>query len=263
MDIGRGKGYRNVIGKDPKVHGDSARGRKQPQRIPYIQTRIDQNADVVLNVDDLSWDEIEKRFGKLTIDDYEITGLMPSTIGGDVTVGLDEYGNVTYPNGLASAIEEVGGRILSDKEIKKIFKQEIKGADGDVWDALNEFETDNTYNFSPALAETYNYGYAEKDGKIYFIFRTHLGGDVRGNYSDHEVVDITDIDTGATGEPQGDMIGLLNPEVYIDGNFKGKQATYRYMGGGGGFDYDSSEYPDILSDLWDKYEQFAQEQSTT
>jgi len=34
---GKGRGYKNLpnFPKDPKVHSDSARGRKQPQRIPY------------------------------------------------------------------------------------------------------------------------------------------------------------------------------------------------------------------------------------
>lgn len=36
MGRGRGKGYRNLIGKDKKVHSDSAKGRKQPQRIPEM-----------------------------------------------------------------------------------------------------------------------------------------------------------------------------------------------------------------------------------
>ena len=30
---GKGKGYKNIQGRDPKIHSDSARGRKQPQRI--------------------------------------------------------------------------------------------------------------------------------------------------------------------------------------------------------------------------------------
>jgi len=35
MMVGSGKrGYHNIIGKDPKVHSDSAKGRKQPQRVP-------------------------------------------------------------------------------------------------------------------------------------------------------------------------------------------------------------------------------------
>jgi len=34
---GKGKGYKNMMGKDPKVHSQSARGRKQPQKIPMMK----------------------------------------------------------------------------------------------------------------------------------------------------------------------------------------------------------------------------------
>jgi len=30
---GKGKGYKNLAGRDPKIHSDSSKGRKQPQRI--------------------------------------------------------------------------------------------------------------------------------------------------------------------------------------------------------------------------------------
>jgi len=33
---GKGKGYKNLMGKDPVVHRQSAKGIKQPQRIPHI-----------------------------------------------------------------------------------------------------------------------------------------------------------------------------------------------------------------------------------
>ena len=33
MGQGKGKGYKNIIGKDPMVHSQSAKGRKQPQRV--------------------------------------------------------------------------------------------------------------------------------------------------------------------------------------------------------------------------------------
>ena len=36
MGQGKGKGYKNIIGKDPMVHSQSAKGRKQPQRIPHL-----------------------------------------------------------------------------------------------------------------------------------------------------------------------------------------------------------------------------------
>lgn len=34
---GRGKGYKNLTGKDPKVHSQSAKGMKQPQRMSMAQ----------------------------------------------------------------------------------------------------------------------------------------------------------------------------------------------------------------------------------
>ena len=41
MMVGKGKrGYHNVIPKDPKVHSQSAKGMKQPQRINELKTRI-------------------------------------------------------------------------------------------------------------------------------------------------------------------------------------------------------------------------------
>ena len=33
MGKGQGRGYKNLMGKDPRVHSDSARGRKQPQKL--------------------------------------------------------------------------------------------------------------------------------------------------------------------------------------------------------------------------------------
>ena len=37
---GKGKGYKNIIPKDPRVHSDSRHGRKQPQRIPNMEKII-------------------------------------------------------------------------------------------------------------------------------------------------------------------------------------------------------------------------------
>ena len=33
---GKGRGYKNIAGKDPKVHSQSAKGMKQPQKIPNV-----------------------------------------------------------------------------------------------------------------------------------------------------------------------------------------------------------------------------------
>jgi len=38
LGLGRGKGYKNLQGRDPYVHGQSARGVKQPQRIGMAVT---------------------------------------------------------------------------------------------------------------------------------------------------------------------------------------------------------------------------------
>jgi len=34
---GKGKGYKNLAGRDPKIHSDSSKGRKQPQKMPFIK----------------------------------------------------------------------------------------------------------------------------------------------------------------------------------------------------------------------------------
>jgi len=34
---GSGKGYKNILGYDPRVHSDSRRGIKQPQKINFIK----------------------------------------------------------------------------------------------------------------------------------------------------------------------------------------------------------------------------------
>jgi len=36
---GRGMGYKNIMPRDPKIHSDSSKGRKQPQRIPNLTNK--------------------------------------------------------------------------------------------------------------------------------------------------------------------------------------------------------------------------------
>jgi len=52
---GKGSGYKNIIAKDPKVHSDSAKGRKQPQKIPKVGVIIPSKAD--MPVKDIEFDE--------------------------------------------------------------------------------------------------------------------------------------------------------------------------------------------------------------
>ena len=254
MGKGQGKGYKNLAGKDPMVHSQSARGMKQPQRVNeammlngFAEANKPKKSQTYM-----SWEEIERQHGKITTKDFEIDNTFIGIEGEGVTSELDEYGDVSYPKGLGKALEEVGGVKLSKTEIKRLLL-EVDGEkpkdDDELYDALNEHETDNTYNYSPALADTYNYGFIEtEDGKTYFIFKTHLGGDVRGNYSDQEVYDITELDLGYTGEPKGDIIPILNPEVYIKGTIHGKEAEYVYRGGGSGFDTTDTSQPSLEED---------------
>jgi len=37
MGAGKGKGYKNLQGRDPKIHSDSSKGRKQPQKMPNLK----------------------------------------------------------------------------------------------------------------------------------------------------------------------------------------------------------------------------------
>ena len=49
MGQGRGKGYENLLPQDPRIHKDSAKGRKQPQKIHT--TRIRQNQRIIYDKD--------------------------------------------------------------------------------------------------------------------------------------------------------------------------------------------------------------------
>jgi len=61
---GTGRGYKNLrnFPKDPKVHSDSARGRKQPQRIKIPITRMSKREKL--------WKWIDSNIG--TIDTFDI-----------------------------------------------------------------------------------------------------------------------------------------------------------------------------------------------
>jgi len=253
---GKGKGYKNLAGRDPKVHSDSAKGRKQPQFI----THIPEPKSKVLNTENLTWEEMEKIYGKLTAKDFVIENISPDFFGENVSAEIDKNGDIVYPNGLGGAIKELGGRKVSKSEIKQLMMEDEEGY-VDVEEFLNSKQSDNTYNYDPPLTKTYNYGTFETEGgKSFISFKTHLGGDVRGNYSDSVLFEITDIDSGTTGDPSGDILILLSPRLYIRGNFKGKSADYDYLGGGSGFDTSDTSQPDIEEEFgtfFDKYEQYA------
>ena len=63
MGLGRGKGYKNIMGRDPRVHSQSAKGMKQPQKIPNLH---------IYKGRELKWDEV-KPIAKKTFDNQKLT----------------------------------------------------------------------------------------------------------------------------------------------------------------------------------------------
>jgi len=58
MMKGRGRGYKNVMGKDPYVHSQSAKGIKQPQRIPHIPMPIKKKVNLYVQLSDATQKEV-------------------------------------------------------------------------------------------------------------------------------------------------------------------------------------------------------------
>ena len=92
---GKGKGYKNIIPKDPRVHSDSRHGRKQPQRIPndlvmkYKARQIQENANLkkefeegIVYSADLIKKEIDKRgFGVYPLSSEKNTDITIEGVG--------------------------------------------------------------------------------------------------------------------------------------------------------------------------------------
>jgi len=63
MGKGKGKGYKNIIGKDPKVHSDSGKGRKQPQGFNDAMEKMAERP-TKLNPNDAMIERMEREFIK-------------------------------------------------------------------------------------------------------------------------------------------------------------------------------------------------------
>ena len=100
MMVGKGKkGYHNVIGKDPYVHSQSARGIKQPQRFKNqfvnVQWRGFQKADGIIKKDGSSKYPIKRdAIGRILLYNkkkgfYELSDRFPKDSDGDGVI--DEF----------------------------------------------------------------------------------------------------------------------------------------------------------------------------
>ncbi len=107
---GKGKGYKNLIPKDPKVHSMSAKGIKQPQKLsPRLQTILKKHPEYK----NLSFDELKKKGVFLR---YQ------SDSDGDGVVNIHDCRPIdSTKQDLPDWITKTG------RSIKKFAKKEIKG----------------------------------------------------------------------------------------------------------------------------------------
>jgi len=144
---GTGRGYRNLRGfpKDPLVHSQSAKGRKQPQKIPY-SAMIERtprgfgkaHSEKVPNIKleqiggDMNWKEyggqfiVDEKFNNGEFDYYVIVDFtnLKNAMGEEATSKYLVTVNVVAPSQPAkkeidSALESVGFDEERQKEIKK------------------------------------------------------------------------------------------------------------------------------------------------
>lgn len=88
MMVGRGSGYKNVIGVDPKVHSQSAQSIKQPQKVYIPQSYLDlypkKNQNSIFNITDVATktDYIKKHITAPFVSSHY------STLGGEDKVSI-------------------------------------------------------------------------------------------------------------------------------------------------------------------------------
>ena len=68
MGSGTGKGYKNLAGSDPKIHSQSSKGIKQPERVCIISTPQPSSENLPFMEDVYGFDEMRDRVVRTTID---------------------------------------------------------------------------------------------------------------------------------------------------------------------------------------------------
>jgi len=199
--------------------------------------------------------------------------------------GIDYYftkfGSIKFPNGISKALEQFGAKKVTPRDARELAMQDPDFdfetvQDKFQWDEndsedfkyltsyADSKQTDNTYNYSSGLYDTLNYGIFKDAGedRTFISFSEHHGGDVRGNYGDAVLYEITDIDTGATGEPDGDITEFLAPQVDFTFEYNGNSYDARYDDMNG-FDHPEKFEGDTESqgrELWEKHKDELNEQ---
>jgi hypothetical protein len=131
MGKGKGRGYKNLMGRDPRVHSDSAKGRKQPQRIalfPITKLQKPKNYSFYYEGVEIATtkaknpEEAEKKVNVLNPDNWEVESKTELTEEerkrGDIGYYFSFSGNtIDYrPFNFASNEEEAKKRFVNDLE---------------------------------------------------------------------------------------------------------------------------------------------------
>lgn len=152
---------------------------------------------------------------------------------------LDDYGNVKYENGYGGALEQLGYEPISEERALR-----MTGARNPM-----ELQNDNTYNRGAHLWHDANYGIEEVRGGVLVVFKTHLGGDVRGNYTEPEFY--FKPDTSLDMEMH-ELSEIFNPELHF--SFRvGDKEVEGYLMGGGYVEFTENEAGVSDEDVWEAH----------
>lgn len=181
---------------------------------------------------------------------------------------ITEFGSISYIGGFQGMLDRNGYDQVDDDDIRSLIDYEYGNGETDVspddfddnpeqaiYDYLQEKQNDNTYNYSSAIEKDLNYGFFEVGDRTYMSFKEHQGGDVRGNYSDSVLYDITDFDNGATGDPKMDISALIDPRIYAQVEHNGEQHDVTFDGGMNGAEWNDGK-PEGVDDYWDYTDAF-------
>jgi hypothetical protein len=181
---------------------------------------------------------------------------------------ITDFGSISYIGGFQGMLDRQGYDKVGEDDIRSLIDHEYGNGETDVspddfdddpeqaiYDYLQEKQDDNTYNYSSAIEKDLNYGFFEVNGRTYMSFKEHIGGDVRGNYKDSVLYDITDFDNGATGDPIMDISALIDPRIYARVEHNGEQHDVTFDGGMSGAEWNDGK-PDGVDDYWDYTQAF-------
>lgn len=116
---GRGKGYKNLTGKDPRVHSESARGIKTVQKLPLITNNLPLQFGIIVPSTDRDKPISRSRFNKRINDEKE---WFSKQFGGDTSV--ESVGSY-WDDEKKKLIKEPGAIVWSSMSKKK-YNEKVK-----------------------------------------------------------------------------------------------------------------------------------------